>query len=194
MALAGIGTTKYEDATTDTKELWRRLTADWYPKIFTAIKNGTAKELLSNAKYLMEVLDISDEALCLVILDVKILELLHVIRSRQKARVMHREALQKKDDCERKNEELPDETKEVLKKYGCDQKEKIKRGRKKRRKAGIRDTASSTPEQLEDYNEDTIPEHLLSNGKSMELIKHKHTFASYMQRVDVMCKEEANQG
>ena len=28
----------------------------------------------------------------------------------------------------------------------------------------------------------------------MELIKHKHAFASYMQRVDVMCKEEANQG
>ena len=34
----------------------------------------------------------------------------------------------------------------------------------------------------------------MSNGKSMELIKHKHTFASYMQRVDVMRKEEANQG
>ena len=170
------------------------MTADWYPEIFGAMKNSINKALLSSAKGIMEVLDISDEAICLVILDVKILELLHVVKSREKAREKHREALQKKKECDRNNEPLPDGTKKVLEKYGYDKKEKIKRGRKKRRKNGDTDVASSTSEDLEDYNEDTIPEHLLGGGQSMELIKHKHTFEEYIKKVNTMRLQEADLG
>jgi hypothetical protein len=171
------------------------LTADWYPEIFGAMKNSINKALLSSAKGITEVLDISDEAICLVILDVKILELLHVVKSREKAREKHREALQKKEECDRNNEPLPDRTKKVLEKYGYDKnKEKIKRGRKKRRKNGDTDVASSTQEDLEDFDEDIIPEHLLGGGQSMELIKHKHTFEEYINKVNTMRLQEADLG
>jgi hypothetical protein len=195
-ALNGIGATKFDEASSDTKELWQRLTSDWYPEIFGGMKNCINKALLSSAKDITEVLDISDEAICLVILDVKILELLHVVKSREKAREKHREALQRKDECDKNNEPLPDGIKKVLEKYGYDKtrKEKIKRGRKKRRKNRETDTASLTPEDLEDYNEDIIPEHLLGGGESMELIKHKHTFEEYLKRVHTMRLEEANLG
>jgi hypothetical protein len=72
------------------------LTADWYPEIFGAMKNSINKALLSSAKGIMEVLDISDEAICLVILDVKILELLYVVKSRKKEREKNREEKKKK--------------------------------------------------------------------------------------------------
>jgi hypothetical protein len=194
-ALDGIGATKYDEASSDTKELWKRLNADWYPEIFGAMKNSINKALLSSAKGITEVLDISDEAICLVILDVKILELLHVVKSRDKARGKHREALQTKEECDKNNEPLPDETRKVLEKYGYDKhKEKIKRGRKKRKKNGDTDAATSTPEDPEEYNEDIIPEHLLGGGQSMELIKHKHTFEEYLKRVNTMRLQEANLG
>ena len=194
-ALAGIGTSKYDDAQGDTKVLWKRLTEDWYPQVFGAVKNGLTKALLSSEKGFMKVLDISDEALCLVILDVKILELLHVVKNREKATILHNKALEKKEECDRNNLPLPEETKRVLDKYGYNGKEKIKRGRKKRKKKADADAASSSPDKLEDYDEDTIPEHLLStDGKSMELINHKDTFTKYMQRVDDMRNNEASLG
>ena len=194
-ALAGIGATKYDDAPEDSKELWKRLTADWYPDVFTAMKNGLTKALLSSEKGVMELLDISDEALCLLILDVKILELVHVATNRERATILHYKALEKKEECDRNNQPLPEETKKVLDKYGYSAKEKIKRGRKKRKKKADADAASSSPDKLEDYDEDTIPEHLLStDGKSMELNNHKDTFAKYMQRVDDMRNREASLG
>ena len=177
-ALQEMRTKKVGDANDDSKLLWRYLHSGLYPEVFGALRRGIQRARLQSADGIIKVLDISDEAICLLIFDKKVRELLDLVRSENVRKRRVYELTREIADLEKQGVTPPQEKRDELEKLGA----KPKKGRKKRKRDGDNDGDASIVGGGGD------------EGGSLELNSHKMVFAQYLKDVERMRKHENDMG
>lgn len=132
--MAAIGCGRWEDATEDTQLVWKWLHGKAYPEIFSAVRQGIAKARVQNAAGLIKMMDVSDEAICLLVLDVKCEELLKLIATRNEELKRKVDLQKEKTKAQEKNQVWPAEKQKEL-----EQLERFKPQKGRKRKLGKED-------------------------------------------------------